>query len=183
MEIEVTPIKDEKGGTLGFDVAGSYPNLDLGGRACVKGPLRVTGTVTNLGDQFIVDGVLSTMIEARCDRCLSAVTLEIESAIQAQFHKDKGDGEEGSAPTEEGDDPLEEILVVQQDRLRLDDVVRDELLVSLPMKILCRQDCRGLCPQCGQNLNEGTCDCEQEALDPRLAPLARLLDDDSDNTE
>jgi len=59
--------------------------------------------------------------------------------------------------------------------LDLSPVVREDMLVSLPIRVLCRPDCKGLCSQCGKNWNEGPCDCQDEVLDPRLAGLADLL--------
>ena len=62
----------------------------------------------------------------------------------------------------------------RDDQIDLDEVLREQFYLALPMKPLCREDCAGLCPQCGTNRNTGTCSCETEPEDPRLAPLRRL---------
>jgi len=67
-----------------------------------------------------------------------------------------------------------EIGFFEGEGLFLADVLREQVLLALPMKVICRSDCRGLCPNCGANLNHEECRCETHAADPRLAPLARL---------
>jgi uncharacterized protein len=59
----------------------------------------------------------------------------------------------------------------------LSDILAEQMLLILPMKVICRSDCRGLCPHCGANLNSEDCRCEARSADPRLAPLARLKQD------
>ena len=73
------------------------------------------------------------------------------------------------------DESNEDFVLLKDFQLPLDELVTTDLLLSLPMKSLCREDCRGLCPQCGHNLNNGECGCRQETVDPRLAALKDLL--------
>jgi uncharacterized protein len=70
-----------------------------------------------------------------------------------------------------------EIGFFEGEGLFLADVLREQVLLALPMKVICRSDCRGLCPSCGANLNHEECRCETHATDPRLAPFARLKQD------
>ena len=70
-----------------------------------------------------------------------------------------------------------EIGFFQGEGLFLADVVKEQVLLALPLKVICQSDCRGLCPNCGANLNHEECRCETHATDPRLAPLARLKQD------
>lgn len=74
---------------------------------------------------------------------------------------------------ESGDDYIE----APEYRIELDDIVRDDILLDLPSKFLCREDCKGLCSVCGKNLNEGACGCSKKETDPRLAILQQLLSD------
>ena len=67
-------------------------------------------------------------------------------------------------------------IEVQGYSLDLDDLIMNDILLELPTKLLCRDDCMGLCPECGKNLNDGTCSCRKETVDPRLAVLKQLLD-------
>jgi len=70
-----------------------------------------------------------------------------------------------------------EIGFFEGEGLFLADVLKEQVLLSLPMKVICQSDCRGLCPSCGANLNHEECRCETHKSDPRLAPLARLKQD------
>ena len=70
----------------------------------------------------------------------------------------------------------DELILVENDRLDLKELVLSDLLLNLPMKHLCREDCKGLCPKCGANLNEGECGCNRKPVDPRFAALRDLLD-------
>ena len=69
----------------------------------------------------------------------------------------------------------DEYLVLDNDQLPLDELAEEELVLNLPSKNLCRKDCRGLCPKCGRNLNEGLCGCRSDTVDPRLEALRQLI--------
>lgn len=122
------------------------------------GPARVFGALTNTGDGFQLAGKLEAEVETACARCLRPVAL----AFAADF-----DEEYGAEELPAGDDTVDLAAVGEQ-----------YFLASLPMRILCRQDCRGLCPQCGKALNDGDCDCPRQETDPRLAALKALLEDE-----
>ena len=74
------------------------------------------------------------------------------------------------------DESNDELILLDSFRMDLDALVSDDVFLSLPTKFLCREDCRGVCPTCGQNLNDGPCSCKK-AVDPRLAGLLQLLED------
>ena len=73
------------------------------------------------------------------------------------------------------DDSNDEYIMVQDYKLDLDELLRDDILLELPTKFLCKPDCRGMCPKCGKNLNEGVCDCVTRQVDPRLEILKKLI--------
>ena len=70
----------------------------------------------------------------------------------------------------------DEYVVCQDNQLDIDELVRADLFLELPNKVLCREDCKGLCGQCGKNLNFDSCECEKKPIDPRLAVLGKLLE-------
>lgn len=137
-----------------LEVAGSFPfrqPVHLQGEV-----VQATGIVTlRVRATYWFDGV--------CDRCLSSFrrqeTLELEHIL---------------VTTLAGED-TEDFVLIDNYQLPLDDLMTTDILLSLPMKNLCRDDCRGLCPQCGKNLNEGLCDCKVDTSDPRLEVLRQLL--------
>lgn len=133
-------------------------------------PIHVQATVQNTGSSVLATVSLETQVTMPCSRCLTPVTMPTRVKYVEEYVP-AGDNE-GLSPEEAG------VAGVYQDQqLDLSAGIRENLLLALPMKPLCRPDCAGLCPQCGQNLNDGTCSCETApAVDPRLAQLQRLLE-------
>ena len=74
------------------------------------------------------------------------------------------------------DEENDTLLLVENESIELDDLLREDILLELPTKFLCKPDCKGLCPGCGKNLNEGKCDCSARQVDPRLEVLKQLID-------
>lgn len=137
-------------------------------------PLEVTATAELLDGQIRIEGQLETKIEMVCARCLEPVVEDVHRSFDLFY-----------APLPKGAKPKEdrlhdddtEIGFFVGDGLFLADVLREQVLLALPVKVICQSDCRGLCPNCGANLNHEECRCETHASDPRLAPLARLKQD------
>jgi uncharacterized protein len=136
---------------------------------------EVNGSVrlhrTNQG--ILADGSVTAPVELRCDRCLDRFVATITFPLREQFY-----------PTVDvtsgvGLPPAENELVFPIDQnhlLDLREALRQNLLLALPMRALCREECAGLCPRCGHNLNDGPCDCPPEAPDERFAALRELFD-------
>lgn len=129
------------------------------GRRPFPEPVRVRGEVTASADVVTLRGVAETTLHAACDRCLKELrrplSLPLEHVLAASLERE-----------DDGD-----LVLVSDYRLRLDELVREDLLLSLPIKTLCRDDCRGLCPTCGKDLNDGLCGCRAGTVDPRLEAL------------
>lgn len=109
--------------------------------------------------------------EVPCARCVELVRYDLKDDFDLLFRPVGADGEasEHSITTSET-----EIGYYQGGSLELEDVLREQVLLSLPTKTLCRQDCKGLCPRCGANLNDETCTCEETRTDPRWTALSDL---------
>lgn len=124
-------------------------------------------------DGILVTGRLHTDVRVSCRRCLKSFDLPVDFALEEQF-RPSVDVYTGTAlPAEDGED-----VVTRTDlhhMLDLTEVVRQDLLLSMPMSPLCSQDCRGLCPRCGEDLNTEECTCQDEEVDPRLEALRQLL--------
>lgn len=135
----------------------------------------VTGSMrlhrTNQG--ILADGIVSAPVERQCDRCLEPFTTTLSFPLREQFYPtiDVNTG----VPLPAAEDEL--VFPIDQNHLLdLREAVRQNLLLALPMQAVCREDCAGLCPQCGRNLNDGPCDCEPETADDRFGALRALLD-------
>jgi DUF177 domain-containing protein len=137
-------------------------------------PLEVTATAELLEGQIRIEGSLETKVELVCARCLEPVAEEVSRTFELFY-----------APlprlTKHREDRLKdddtEIGFYEGDGLFLADVLKEQVLLALPIKAICQSDCRGLCPNCGANLNHEECRCETHATDPRMASLARLKQD------
>jgi uncharacterized protein len=137
-------------------------------------PLEVTATAELLDGQIRVEGELETKIEMSCARCLEPVVEDVSRSFDLIY-----------SPLPKSNKPEEErlkdddadIAFFQGEGIFLADVLKEQVLLALPMKVICQSDCRGLCPNCGANLNHEECRCETHATDPRMAPLARLKQD------
>jgi uncharacterized protein len=151
--------------------------IDLGDEARQRTPLRASGHAEVVEEhhgkhQIIKDirlkGRLSTGIELQCARCLEPVPQEIKRNFELLYRPLGADaGRDELSIT----DAEAEIGYYRGNGILLEDVLREQVLLALPLKITCRPDCKGLCPQCGKNLNQEQCACSTEVEDPRWAAL------------
>ncbi len=137
-------------------------------------PLEVRAAAELLEGQIRITGDLHTRVEMVCARCLEPVTEDVAREFDLFYRPI-------ASMTREEEDRLKlddtEIAFFEGEGLFLTDVLAEQVLLALPMKAICRSDCRGLCAQCGVNLNNEECRCEVHVADPRMAPLARLKQD------
>ena len=110
-----------------------------------------------------IEGTCKLTVEIPCDRCLEPVRTELFLDFTKDVDLDVADGEQ----TEE----LDETNYIDGYALDVEQLLYNEILIGWPTKILCSEDCKGICNVCGQNLNQGTCDCEDTSLDPRMSVI------------
>ncbi len=137
-------------------------------------PLQVRATAELVEGQIRVHGALHTRLELVCARCLEPVMEEVGREFDLFYRPMVTTPREEEVQLKLDDT---EIGFFRGEGLFLADVLAEQVILALPMKVICRSDCRGLCPHCGANLNSEQCRCETHASDPRLAPLARLKQD------
>ena len=163
MKIELLQLLKHEGATVSLeDVSFSPEELELSREdAVLSEPVTVTGSFVNLGSDVISFDARGTyLLQLECARCLKRFSRRYPFEIHEIF-REKEDWENFLA------DGLIDVTAI----------VREGILFGMESRYLCREDCKGLCPQCGQDLNEGACRCEPEP-DPRLSVLKTLLKDE-----
>ena len=154
--------------------------IDLGAEMRQAEPLVASGRAQlvqeHRGPRQVLDdvrltGQLATQVEIQCARCLEPVRRAVQRDFELLYRPlgaDRGKEEAAVSPDES------EIGYYQGEGLVLEDVLREQLLLAAPMRAVCRDDCKGLCPQCGRNLNTAKCDCPPPQADPRWKALKDL---------
>jgi len=137
-------------------------------------PMEVRATAEVLEGQIRICGNLHTRVELVCARCLDTVVEEISRDFDLYYRPMTSIAADEELHLNLDDT---EMAFFEGDGLFLADVLAEQVNLALPMKVICRGDCRGLCPHCGANLNNEECRCEKHPSDSRLAPLARLKQD------
>lgn len=130
-----------------------------------KEPVRICGSITDKSEVIRLAGTIETTVHAQCARCNAAVNYE--KAVDISFSLAY------SVQNEDSND----IYIIESEDIELDDIFVPELLMDMEMAVYCAEDCKGLCPKCGKNLNDGDCGCVHKEIDPRLYKLAQWLED------
>ena len=163
-----------------FALALAPGSIDFGGEADQIAPLQVEGRAEVIHEHrgpkdvvadFRLKGSFEGRFQVPCARCIEPVAMTLKGSFDLIFRPAGADREAGERAISA---PETEIGYYLKDSLLLEDVVREQVLLSLPAKTLCSEDCKGLCPRCGQNRNLEACSCEAGPVDPRWEALAGL---------
>ena len=126
------------------------------------------------GQNVHLRGTLSAVAEVGCDRCLKQVAVPIETDFDVTYIPLADDDAEDA--TELNEDDLS-ASVYDNETIDVDELVREQIFLAMPTRILCRDECKGLCPVCGADKNATSCVCESQTVDPRWAALAKFKSD------
>jgi len=134
--------------------------------------VEIQATLEKTSRQLLLKGSVAATADVECDRCVAGIREPVRSAYQMHYVWDESEAERI--------DPSEvQVLLPGQTVIDLAEDVRQTVLLAFPLKHVCREDCRGLCPRCGRNLNEGTCDCKETVVDGRWDKLKELQNNKS----
>jgi uncharacterized protein len=151
---------------------GTAPGTDADDVAFrVASPVKLAFEIYKDKSTFRLVGRTETTLEALCSRCLEPMLLPVDAAFDLRYQPHATNTGEGEREIEEDDLTT---AFYQNDEIDLEQLMREQFYLALPMKPLCSDACGGLCPMCGTNLNRGTCDCRPDWEDPRLAALKEL---------
>ena len=160
IRINVAEIKKRLVGSKTFAYELTPDELDITDTDLkVTAPIQLEGVVENAGDVILLKADVKTEIERTCGRCLKVFTEPLAAQVV-----------EAGAENIEND-----AFIYESDLLDITEPVRESLLLAVPLQSLCREDCRGLCPVCGADRNEGDCGCDATTVDPRLAALKQFI--------
>ena len=138
----------------------------------VVAPVDFRAHVSKDTQKVRLTGRVKTILETGCGRCLEPFQIPVDAPFDLMFLPEIEPGPDGDKEVENDDVGVSHY---KDDVIDLGEVMREQFFLALPMKPLCRPDCKGLCPICGANRNRQTCDCREEWIDPRLAGLKNLL--------
>ena len=164
MRLGLSQIIDRPGESISYSAVVDLSDLQYGTCFPVTEPVKASGTVRNTAGVLVMKGEITTCIHGICDRCAAEFDREMELPIDAVLVTELAN--------EENED--EWVFTLEGDSADLEDIVRTIFVLNMDSKLLCSDDCKGLCCGCGKNLNFETCSCEKE-IDPRLAALKQLL--------
>ncbi len=172
MRLDLRPIIHIPGAHRDFSYELDLSQVKLFGEKPFHRPIQISGAVRNMAGALVLQGTAKAVLDTQCDRCLKPLSLPLEVPVETLLAEELED--------EESD----EILLLEDGQADLDELFTTACVLALDGKHLCSEECKGLCPTCGKDLNEGPCSCGKE-LDPRLAVLAKLLDkkDSQENDE
>ncbi len=149
--------------SMPIDVQLDFSKEECAGQFPFETPVQVKGTVTASAEVVLLRAQIAFCFHGCCDRCLAPFKKEYVIPMEHILVD--------SLSNDENDD----FILLQQYQLPLADLVMTDMLLELPYKSLCKDDCRGICPTCGKDLNEGPCDCKPDTTDPRLEVLKQLI--------
>jgi uncharacterized protein len=170
MRIELENLEGGKG-----DFAHVYQPEDLNPvdeRITLSGPATVSGKVRHAGNEVFVNGHVETRAQVECDRCLQPVEIPVNTDFALQYVT--GSEYEAARAVELTEAEMS-IAVFDGEVIDIDEIVKEQVVLTVPTRMLCREDCKGICPECGADRNSGECSCSTNEIDPRWAALKKLI--------
>lgn len=164
---QVKSLLADPGSAFPVEETVSMENMKIGGdEVRFLSPVRLTGTLRAIGQGAIrFEGQADALAAMDCSRCTKSTQVSLHCDISQRFIAER---------LEEQAD-MEDAEVFENDLIDLNDLLYSEISMAVPMKVLCKENCLGLCPVCGKDLNEGPCQCQQEDTDPRWDALKNLF--------
>ena len=163
MYININDLNNKKSASKTINVSIKPEDIFIGNSE-VKAAEEIvfSGTASKLEDIIYLEGRLSGLLTLMCSRCLDHFQYHLDIEISEKF---------SAVPNDEDD----LVIFIDSDIINLNELIENNILMSLPIKKLCNGDCKGLCQSCGSNLNKKTCNCGNDTVDPRLAALKDLF--------
>ena len=173
MTIDVSAILKETGGRIDIDDNVMLSDTDfLGGTYHFSEPVRIKGHISNNGKSLILKALCEGSMTTQCARCAKSINVPVSFEIDENLIREDSGEAEDIAP--DGD-----AVIFGGAEIDMTDILADSFLMNIEGKYLCSEDCKGLCPICGKDLNEGACDCSKDNIDPRWSALLDIMNKDN----
>ena len=166
MQIRLQELATKPGYRAQFDYTIDLSQEEVGFEFPFQQPVRLEGEVSDDAGAITLSATIYAHVTTRCARCGKPVEYDKETDVEFLLVKE----------LENDDEDRDDLYLVESDAVELDDILIPELILDMEMSVLCDEDCKGLCPKCGQDLNRGQCGCVTKEIDPRLAVLQKFLD-------
>jgi len=164
LHLDVEMLKRTPGYFARFDLTAEVPPFELRGENVIfTDPVKACLVANNTGSAIVVEGEVSGRLKLTCSRCLEVFNYAFEVPVNETYTH---------MPESVGGD----VVPFSGNVIDITPEVVRSIILSLPMKAVCSEDCRGLCPRCGCDLNKDRCNCENEDIDPRLSVFEGLLE-------
>jgi len=162
MRLNLREIIHVPGAAVPFDFTLDLTQEDFFGEQPITQPVHVTGRVKNIADVLVLEGQAKSVLDYTCDRCMSGFSREKTVNLSYMLAEEMEGEEDG------------EIVLLDDGEIDIGDLAYTAFILDMDTKHLCSEDCKGLCPGCGANLNQEDCRCKKQ-VDPRWAALEQLL--------
>lgn len=178
MKLNIDSIKRGDKNTLELNFALDLNTIEYYGDVIdLISPVNVNGRLYVIDDRLYLNLQVRTELSVNCSRCLESFTYPFKSSINAEFVHE-------SLFNREEDEVDDDIIYYQEADIDLAELVKEHIIMNIPMKLVCNENCQGLCSSCGIKITDGSCNCDhdhipsmEEDIDPRLAKLKELLQD------
>ncbi len=167
MMLDLSSIMNVDGKKQGFDLEFDFVGKNESG-AIFLTPVSVSGRLVNIGGSLELSAVAKTCLGFECDRCCESFEEDFECSFEEVLKKEDEKAD--------SDDKNPDAIYFRGNSIELDELVLNNVLLSLPLKRLCKETCRGLCANCGKNLNLGDCGCDTRTVDPRFEALDKFFE-------
>ncbi|QUH20871.1 YceD family protein [Alkaliphilus sp. B6464] len=177
MKLDIDSIKKGDKNALDLNFALDLNTIDYYGDIIdIISPVDANGKLYVIDDRLYMNLEIKTHMQVNCSRCLESFTYPFKSSINAEFVHE-------NLSTDQTDESDEDIIYYQESTIDLDELIKENIIMNIPMKLVCDKSCQGLCSNCGIKLKDKSCDCSHtqsidEDVDPRLAKLKELLEQD-----
>ncbi len=165
MIIDIKELFDAPGTEIPLSAEIDLSNEDIWGQKIFCSPVHISGVFKNRSGIVTLNYRATAVIEYNCDRCGKKTSKEEEYEFEHWLARELESGDEN-----------DDYILVPTGTIDMDELVMTDVTLEVPFQLLCREDCKGLCPMCGSDLNVKTCDCNKKQVDPRLEKLKMLLD-------